>query len=115
MKEGDFASAWGGISSVQIRLPVVWDGAERRRFTLTDLVGWLSVAPARLAGLADRKGSIEVGKDADFVVFDPDGVTEVKGRELLHRHPLTPYEGMVFRGRVVDTMLGAPARMLNRK
>ncbi|HEU4318556.1 MAG TPA: allantoinase AllB [Acidimicrobiia bacterium] len=114
LKQGDFATAWGGISSLQIRLPVVWNGAARRGFDLTDLVDWLAFGPARLAGLADRKGAIEVGKDADLVVFDPDGVTHVTGRDLVHRHPLTPYEGMEFRGRVVDTMLGSPARMLTR-
>ena len=115
MKQGGFAEAWGGISSLQIRLPVVWDGAMRRGFSLEEVTRWLALDPARLAGLDDRKGSIEVGKDADFVVFDPDGITHVVGRDLHHRHPITPYEGMELRGRVVDTMLGSPARMLTRR
>jgi len=115
MKQGDFATAWGGISSLQLRLPVIWTGAWARGFTLEDLATWLALAPARLAGLADRKGSIEVGRDADFVVFDPDGETVVRGAELLHRHPTTAYEGMRLRGSVVDTLMGAPGRMLARK
>jgi allantoinase len=115
MKDGDFATAWGGISSVQLRLPVTWTGASTRGFALEDLATWLALAPARLAGLADRKGSIEVGRDADFVVFDPDGETVVRGAELLHRHPSTAYEGMRLRGRVVDTLMGAPGRMPARK
>jgi allantoinase len=114
LKEGDFATAWGGISSLQIRLPATWTGASTRGFGLTDLAGWLALAPARLAGLDDRKGSIEIGRDADFVVFDPDGETGVRGAELLHRHPITAYEGMRLRGRVVDTLMGAPGRMLTR-
>lgn len=114
LKRGDFATAWGGISSLQIRLPVVWTGAARRGIDFAMLSRWLSHAPAVLAGLDDRKGSIAVGKDADFVVFDPDGDTLVRGNELEHRHPLTPYEGMRLRGRLVDTMLGSPARMLTR-
>jgi allantoinase len=76
---------------------------------------WLALGPARLAGLDDRKGSIEVGKDADFVIFDPDADLVVRGRDLHHRHPVTPYEGMRLRGGVVDTILGSPARMLLRK
>jgi allantoinase len=48
------------------------------------------------------------------VVFDPNGETVVRGRDLHHRHSLTPYEGMRLRGRVVDTMVGSPARMLSR-
>jgi allantoinase len=114
LKRGDFATAWGGISSLQIRLPIVWTGAIQRRIDLTMFSRWLALSPARLAGLDDRKGSIAVGKDADFVVFDPNGETVVRGRDLHHRHSLTPYEGMRLRGRVVDTMVGSPARMLSR-
>lgn len=115
LKHGDFANAWGGISSLQLRLPITWTGAAEREIGLETLAGWLALAPARLAGLDDRKGSIEVGKDADFVVFDPDGETLVRGADLHHRHPLTPYEGRRFRGRVIETMLGSPARMLARR
>lgn len=115
MKRGDFATAWGGISSLQLRLPITWTGASSRGIGLDVVARWLSLAPAQLAGLDDRKGSIAEGKDADFVLFDPDGETVVRGADLHHRHPLTPYEGMRLRGRVVDTMKGSPARMLARK
>ena len=47
-----------------------------------------------------------MGKDADFVVWDPDGVTEVIGVGLEHRHPLTPYEGMRLRGKVEKVIAG---------
>lgn len=102
---GDFIEAWGGISGLQLRLQATWTGASARGYQLTDLAEWLSAAPARLAGIFDRKGSIEVGKDADFVVWDPDAITEVRGDLLQHRHSLTPYEGMTLRGGVVLTML----------
>lgn len=115
LKTGDFSTAWGGIASVQLRLTACWSGAVSRSVSLVELAGWLALAPARLAGLDDRKGSISPGKDADYVVFDPEGVTEVHGDELEQRHPVTPYEGMRLRGRVVDTVLGAPARMLDRR
>ena len=115
MKAGDFASAWGGIASVQLRLCATWTGAAERDIPITALAGWLAGAPAHLAGLDDRKGSIAPGKDADFVVFDPDGITTVRGADLHHRHPTTPYEGMRLRGRVVETVLGSPGRMLVRR
>ncbi len=115
MKQGDFSSAWGGISSLQLRLPVVWTGAHQRGFGLEAMAAWLARAPAELAGLGDCKGSIGVGMDADFCVFDPDGEVVVAGKDLAHRHALTPYEGMRLRGRVVDTLMGSPARMLGRK
>ena len=105
VESGDFGAAWGGISSLQIRLGATWSEAVLRGFGLDRLTEWLSTAPARLAGL-ERKGSIANGMDADFVVWDPDGVTEVVGTGLEHRHPMTPYEGMRLRGRVEKVTLG---------
>ena len=105
VETGDFGAAWGGISSLQIRLQATWTEASHRGFGLDRLTDWLSTAPARLAGL-DRKGSIEPGMDADFVVWDPDGVSDVVGAGLEHRHPLTPYEGMRLRGKVEKVVLG---------
>jgi allantoinase len=80
-------------------------GAAERGFDLVTIARWLALAPAALAGLDDRKGSISHGKDADLVVFDPEGGEVVRGSRLQHRHPLTPYEGMRLRGSVVVTML----------
>ena len=105
LKSGDFATAWGGIASVQLRLQVTWTGAAERRIGLERLPGWLALAPAVLAGLDDRKGSIALGKDADFVVFDPDGEYVVSGADLHHRHSLTPYDGLRLRGQIVETRL----------
>ena len=101
---GDFVAAWGGISSLQLRLSATWIGATARGFAPVDLARWLSAEPARLAGLS-RKGSIEVGFDADLVVFDPDAETVVRGTDLHQRHPITPYQGMTLRGGVVETIL----------
>ncbi len=106
VESGDFMRAWGGIASLQLRLPAVWDSGSRRGFGFQELSRWLAEAPAALAGLDDRKGTIRTGADADFVVWDPDGATKVTGHTLEHRHPLTPYEGMALRGRVVATLLG---------
>jgi allantoinase len=101
---GDFLRAWGGISSLQVSLAATWTGASDRGCSLNQLVEWMCRAPARLAGL-DRKGAIEVGFDADLVVWEPEGELTVEGRSLMHRHPLTPYEGRVLRGVVERTYL----------
>jgi allantoinase len=106
LDDGDFGEAWGGIGSLQLRLPATWTGAAERGVELPLLSRWLALEPARLAGLDNRKGSIAVGMDADLVVWDPDGVTMVRGSDLEHRHPITPYEGMSLRGAVATTILG---------
>ena len=104
-QEGDFIKAWGGIASLQFRLPVVWTEASRRGYTFHDLARWLSREPARLAGLYGRKGAITTGRDADLVIFDPDATFSVRAETNEHRHKLTPYEGMELKGAVVATYL----------
>jgi allantoinase len=105
IEDGDFIRAWGGIASLQLGLPVVWTGAASRGYTLEHVAQWLAAAPAKLAGLSARKGAIEAGRDADFVVFDPDSTFTVQAASLLHRHPITPYDGMRLRGVVEQTIL----------
>lgn len=104
-KEGDFLKAWGGISSLQFRLSAVWTEASARGHTFRDLARWLASEPAKLAGLSARKGSIAPGRDADFVVFDPEAEFRVTPETNEHRHKLTPYEGRVLKGDVVATFL----------
>jgi allantoinase len=102
---GNFLEAWGGISSLQLRLPVVWTEARRRGYKVEQLVEWLSSAPARLAGLNHRKGEIKVGADADFVVWKPEETFRVEPSRLEHRHKLTPYAGRELSGVVEATFL----------
>ncbi|HSE63760.1 MAG TPA: allantoinase AllB [Thermoanaerobaculia bacterium] len=102
---GDFLAAWGGISSLQLRLPAVWTEARRRGFPIERLAAWLCEAPAQLAGIANRKGSIAPGADADFVVWDPEAAFEVRAGAIHHRHPLSPYLGRALHGEVHATFL----------
>lgn len=102
---GDFLEAWGGIASLQLGLPLVWTEARSRGHGLEDLARWMAAAPARLAGLEDRKGRIAPGADADLVVFDPDGERVVDPAALRHRHPLTPYAGRTVTGVVAAVYL----------
>ena len=104
LDDGNFLSAWGGVASLQLGLSVVWTGAAERGIPLERLAGWMATGPAALAGLA-AKGAIDVGRDADFVVWDPDAEWIVDARALHHRHPVTPYDGRRVRGRVLTTLL----------
>ncbi|MFJ8885323.1 allantoinase AllB [Streptomyces sp. NPDC102402] len=104
LKTPDFASAWGGISSLQLGLPAIWTEARRRGHSLEDVVRWMSTAPAELAGLS-RKGAIEAGRDADFAVLAPDETFTVDPAGLFHRNQVTAYAGKTLQGVVRSTWL----------
>ena len=104
-EQGDFMKAWGGISSLQLRLPLMWTEANARGFTVNQLAEWLCAAPARQVGLAPAKGSISVGGDADIVIWNPEQEFLVTPEVIQHRHKLTPYADETLRGVVEKTFL----------
>jgi len=103
--EGDFMKAWGGISSLQLRLPVMWTEASARGFTINQAAEWLCDAPAKQVGLDGRKGAIAASYDADIVIWNPNSEFRVEPEIIHHRHKLTPYAGEVLRGVVEKTFL----------
>lgn len=104
LKRGDFMNAWGGIASLQFVLPIVWTNAQPRGFTIEDVAKWCCESPAELARL-DHKGAIEIGRDADFVVWDPETTFTVTPELIRHRHKVTPYLGAELKGIVRATWL----------
>lgn len=103
-EQGDFMKAWGGISSLQLRLPVMWTDANKRGFELPQLAEWLCSAPARQIGFK-LKGALAEGRDADVVIWNPEEEFEVAPSMLHHRHKLTPYAGETLRGVVEKTFV----------
>ncbi len=104
LEHGDFGTAWGGISSLQIGLPAVWTEARRRGHGIGDVVRWMAQRPAEIVGLA-RKGRIAPGCDADLVAFAPDAAFVVDPGRLFHRNPVTPYADRALAGVVRRTWL----------
>ncbi|CAH2086535.1 unnamed protein product [Euphydryas editha] len=97
--------AWGGISSVQFGLSLFWTQASARNLDLKSITKYLSVGPAQLCGLQNRKGAIKPGLDADLVFFDPDESFVVTSDIIRHKNKLTPYIGRVLKGVVKKTYL----------
>jgi len=94
---GDFTEAWGGIAGLQLGFAAVWTEAASRGIPLSTVVGWMSRGPADLVGLS-QKGRIAVGADADLVVLAPDATFVVDKHELLHKNPVSAYDGRELRG-----------------
>ena len=94
---GDFAKAWGGISGLQTGLGTVWTAASARGIPLTAVVRWMCTATADFAGLP-TKGRIGPGADADLIVFAPQESRIVHAAELLHRNPISAFDGATLNG-----------------
>ena len=105
---GDFLKAWGGIASLGLELPLIWTHGKRHHPELSfqQLAEWLCLNTARLAGLADSRGSIEVGKRADLVIWNPTESFPVAVHDLWFKHKLSPYLGQNLKGSVQSTILG---------
>jgi len=120
---GDFRQAWGGISGLQVALTGVWAAAAERGLPLEKVLGWMCRATADLAGLPDR-GRIEPGARADLVAFAPAPTVRVSAERLLHRNPVSAFDGAHVRGVVRRTWLAGqvvtspcedpPGRLLSR-
>jgi len=104
LKVPDFGHAWGGISSLQVGLAAVWTAARSRGVALTDVVRWMSTAPADRVGLSS-KGRIEVGRDADLAVLAPDESFVVDVSRLHHKNQVSAYAGRTLQGVVRRTFL----------
>jgi dihydropyrimidinase len=64
----------------------------------------LSTSPARRFGLV-RKGAVEVGRDADLVLFDPSARRTIHQTELHHTSDYTPYDGLAVSGAIRDVFV----------
>ncbi|HUG48168.1 MAG TPA: amidohydrolase family protein, partial [Candidatus Limnocylindria bacterium] len=94
-----------GAPGIETLLTVVYTlGVAGGRISLERMVDVLSTTPARLFGLG-RKGAIEVGRDADLVLFDPSAQRTITAAELHHTSDYTPYEGLAAQGAVRTVLL----------
>jgi allantoinase len=109
LDEGRFDQAWGGIASLSISLSAMHTDCQQRGLTLDHIARWMSSAPAALAGIANQAGSLAPGREANFILFDPEASRTITTQDLHHRHPISPYLGETLRGIVKATYLrGVP-------
>jgi allantoinase len=105
LKQKDFDEAWGGVAGIQTFLPALWTEGRKRGLTLARLAWLTATAPARLVGIARRKGALRVGADADLVLFDPDRRWTLRRQDVQTRSAISPYVGRRFTGAVARTIV----------
>lgn len=100
-----FFELWGGVAGVQATLPLLIDaGHHARGLPLTALATLTATNPARRFGLAQHKGRIAVGMDADLAFVERAAQYTLETADLHDRHRLSPYTGRTLRGQVVRTI-----------
>ncbi len=101
---GDLWTDYGGIPGTGTWAPYLYsEGLLGGRLSLSRYLDVTARAAAERYGLSGRKGSLEAGKDADFILADPRGTTVVEGRTLLSKGKITAFEGMRLSGRFLAT------------
>jgi dihydropyrimidinase len=89
-----------GAPGIETLLTLLYSkGVARGRITVERMVDLIATKPATRFGMA-RKGALEVGHDADIVVFDPAATRTIRAGDLHHTSDYTPYEGMAVAGAV---------------
>lgn len=95
----DFTKIPNGLPAVGDRMPVLWTyGVGAGRITPNRFVELTSTNAARIFGLYPRKGSLQVGADADLVVWDPDRELTYGVKYAHHRTDYNLWEGRELRG-----------------
>lgn len=102
------ASIWdvpSGFAGVETLLPLMLSAVHDGRLSLERLVDATSEAPAKTWGLWPRKGSVEVGADADLTLVDLERAGEIHAADLHGMNNLSPFEGHATTGAVVATIV----------
>ncbi len=103
---GSIWTDYAGIPGTGTLLPYMFSqGLMMARLSLRRFLEVTAESAAKRYGIFDRKGSIEVGKDADLVLIDPNATWKVRGDNFLSKGHITPFEGMELRGKIVKTIV----------
>lgn len=99
-----FADAEPGMAGAEtlltLSLALVRDGV----ITLPRLIALLSTAPAKLLGLPG--GTLDVGAEADLLLFDPEMPWRIDSDHMASRAGNTPFDGLPVQGKVLRTIKG---------
>jgi len=94
-----FKKIANGVPGIETRMPLLFsEGVGKGRLSLNQFVALTSTNAAKLYGLHPRKGTIAIGSDADFAIWDPQWRRTISQSMIHDNMDYTPYEGMEITG-----------------
>lgn len=106
MKGRDFfGDIPNGMPGLELRMPLMFDrGVNAGKISINKFVEVTATNPAKIFGMYPQKGTIEVGSDADLIIFDPE-IKKTITHDMLHENvDYTPYEGFKITGYPIMTL-----------
>ncbi|HTH79063.1 MAG TPA: dihydropyrimidinase [Ramlibacter sp.] len=101
-----FKDMANGVPGIQVRMPLLFsEGVGQGRITLNEFVALTSTNHAQMYGIADRKGTLNVGADADIAIWDPQRELTLTAAMMKDNAGYTPYEGRVVKGWPVQVLV----------
>jgi dihydropyrimidinase len=101
-----FKDMANGVPGIQVRMPLLFsEGVGKGRITLNEFVALTSTNHAQMYGIADRKGTLNVGADADIAIWDAQRQVTLTAAMMKDNAGYTPYEGRVVTGWPVQVLV----------
>lgn len=113
IETGDLKKAWGGIAGIQFLLSGSWT-ALKEMMSLEEFIPLVTSRPAKFLNIAN-KGKIEIGADADFVIWNPNESKLVKEEDIYFKHKISPYIGESLYGIVLETIVNGETVFQNNQ
>ncbi len=112
----DFSKIPNGLPGVENRIEVSYsEGVLKNKISLQKFVEINALNPAKIFGLYPKKGTLDIGSDADIVLFDPTKKHTLTAKNLKTRCDYSPYEGLEVTGKVITTILRGNVMIHNLK
>ncbi len=112
----DFSKIPNGTAGIEDRMAVLWThGVSTGKFTLEEFVDISSTNAAKIFNIHPRKGSIQVGADADIVVWNPELSKTISAKTHHQNIDFNIFEGMAVKGLPSHTISMGELKYANGK
>jgi len=107
-KQKESGSIWDvpfGLPGIDTTLPILINAVIEGKLSWNRLVELYSEVPAKIYGLYPKKGSLQIGSDADFVLIDPEKKFSITDEYIISKAGWSSYSGIELKGKIVATYL----------